>query len=61
MPKMIGSLEASEMLGVDRATVTRWALDGRLAYQRLPGETGAYLFDLAEVEKLRDELAAATA
>jgi excisionase family DNA binding protein len=60
MPQMIGSLEASQILGVDRATITRWALEGRLAYQRLPGQTGAYVFDRADVEKLAREKAAAS-
>ncbi len=60
MPQMIGSLEAARILDVDRATVTRWALEGRLAHQRLPGQTGAYVFDRADVEKLAKQKAAAS-
>jgi len=58
MPKMIGTAEASEILRIDRSTVTRWYLDGKLPGQKLPGQTGAYVFDLADVEKLRDKILA---
>lgn len=61
MGNMIGSAEAAEILGVSRATVLRWAdadRDIRLPGHKLPGETGAYVFDRADVEALRDELAA---
>ena len=59
MPKMIGTAEAARILSVDRATITRWYLSGKLPGQKLPGQTGAYVFDLADVEKLRDDLASA--
>lgn len=59
MENVIGTVEAAEVLGVDPATVTRMAKDGRLASRKLPGATGAYVFDLADVQRLR-ELRAAT-
>ena len=38
--------QVAETLKVDRRTVTRWAESGRLTVAlRLPGETGALLFD----------------
>jgi excisionase family DNA binding protein len=60
-PVLIGSGEAGEILGIDRATVTRWVKSGRLRSQKLPGESGAYVFDRAAVEQLRDEIAAKAA
>ena len=59
---MIGSDEASELLGVHRATLLRWVADGRLKpVHQLPGPNGAYLFRRADVEKLRDDIAAKAA
>lgn len=59
MQNVIGTTEAAEVLGVDPATITRMAKDGRLTGRKLPGATGAWVFDLADVERLRDELASA--
>jgi excisionase family DNA binding protein len=43
---IIGVAEAAEILGISVATVTRWAQNGKLpAIRKLPGWTGAYLFD----------------
>ncbi len=64
MGNMIGAAEAADILGVSRATLLRWAgeeEDAKLPGQKLPGETGAYIFDRAVVEQLRDELAAEVA
>ncbi len=59
-PDVIGSAEACKILGRDRSTLTRWVESGRLDYWvKMPGETGAYLFERHVVEALRDELAAA--
>lgn len=56
---LIGSAEAADLLGIDRATFNRWAAGGRIeAAHVMPGATGARLFDKAVVEKLRDDLAA---
>jgi excisionase family DNA binding protein len=61
MENVIGTTEAAEVLDVDPATVTRMVKDGRLTARKLPGATGAYVFDLAVVERLRDARTAAAA
>lgn len=48
---LITSAEVGELLGVDRATVTRYAVEGTLRSQKLPGRTGSYLFDRTDVEQ----------
>ena len=58
MGNTIGAAEAADILGVSRATVLRWAADETLRSQKMPGETGAYLFERSDVEELRDDLAA---
>lgn len=55
---LIGTREAADILGVDPATVTRLANDGKLAHTKLPGQTGAFVYERADVEALRDERAA---
>jgi hypothetical protein len=57
-PTLVGSDEASEMLGVHRATFLRWVADELIkpAHQ-LPGSNGAYLFYQADVIALRDKRA----
>ena len=53
---LIGATEAAEILGVSRATVSRWVTEEKLQpAQKMPGETGAYLFRRAEVERARRE------
>jgi excisionase family DNA binding protein len=52
---LIGTAEACEILGKDRATVTRWVEKGKLTSHKMPGRTGAHLFDRQEVEALRDQ------
>lgn len=48
--------EAADILRVNRKTVLRRMAAGLLKpTQKLPGETGAYLFDRAEVERLAVE------
>ena len=56
---LISTTEAMAILKVRRSTVISWADKGRLKSIKMRGETGAYLFDRADVERLRDELAAA--
>lgn len=58
---LIGSAQAAEVLGIDKSTLTRWIIAGKVAAEKLPGDRGAYVLDAAEVEQLRDDLAAATA
>ena len=42
-------------MGVRAATVTRWHRDGTLtAVRKLPGTTGALLFDARDVDRLRE-------
>jgi excisionase family DNA binding protein len=51
---LIGSAEACERLGIDRSTLTRRIARGQItAVQKLPGETGAYLFEAAEIERAK--------
>lgn len=57
MPKtdelMIGVTETAAILGISPVTVTRWAKTGKLPYLRkLPGKTGAFVFDSAVVRRL---------
>lgn len=52
-PRLIGTTQAAQRLGVDRATVTRMVADGRLAPAgKLPHRNGAFLFDPRDVDKL---------
>ena len=44
----------AELGGIDRSTLTRWVQSGRIAPARkLPGRTGAYLFDPTEVQRVK--------
>lgn len=55
-PDLIGSAEACQILGINRSTLTRWVATDRITYWvKLPGETGAMLFDRAVVETLAAE------
>jgi excisionase family DNA binding protein len=50
---LIGSDEASKILGVHRATFLRWVEDEVIKpVHQLPGPNGAYLFDRSAVETL---------
>lgn len=56
---LIGTQEAAAILGVSHRTVKRLAQKGKLAHAvKMPGETGAYLFNRADVEALAAEAAA---
>lgn len=56
---LVPSAEACELLFCDRSTLTRWVKAGRLAPAlRLPGTTGAYLFNRSDVVRLAAERAA---
>lgn len=56
---LIPSVEATELLGVGRSTLTRWVQSGRLPEARkLPGKTGVRLFHRSDIERLRDEIEA---
>jgi excisionase family DNA binding protein len=48
---LLTTRQAAERLGVDRGTVSRAAAAGRLpAAGKLPGRTGAYLFDVEVID-----------
>jgi excisionase family DNA binding protein len=50
---LIGSVEAAELLGVDRSVLTRLVQSGKLARaHKLPGENGAALYNRSDVEAL---------
>lgn len=54
--EIIGADEASDILGIDRSTLTRWVTAEKVTpLQKLPGEKGAYLFRRAHIEKLAAE------
>jgi excisionase family DNA binding protein len=56
---LIGSAEACELLGIDRSTLTRWvAQDKILAAQKMPGQSGAFLFERSEVLRRKAVVAA---
>lgn len=59
-PAEITTREAADILGYSSSsTVNRMVREGRLyPTRKLPGKTGAMLFDLAEIEALRDLAAA---
>lgn len=63
-PDLIGTSEAAERCNVDRTTFFRWVQLGQITpVQKLPGRTGALLFDSADVDALiakRNALAAET-
>lgn len=55
---LIGSAEACRLLGIDKATLTRWVSQDRLEpAHKLPAKNGAFLFNRADIERLRDEIA----
>ncbi len=61
---VVNTGEACGMLGgVNRSTLKRWVDEGKITpLRKLPGWTGGYLFDRAEVERFAAERAkAATA
>ena len=54
---LIGSAEAAELLGIDRATISRWVAAGRLTPAgKIPGLTGARMFHRKDVEALRERI-----
>lgn len=50
---LIGTTEAARRCGVDRSTFFRWVQLGRIvAVSKMPGTTGALLFDPDDVDAL---------
>lgn len=60
---VLGSIEASKILGIDRATLTRWVASGRITPigriggNGTSGKNAAFVFDEADVLALRDKIA----
>lgn len=56
-PDFITTAEACDMLGgINRSTLKRWVDAGVITpVRKLPGDTGAYLFHLADIEHLAAE------
>jgi len=49
----VGTVAACDLLGIDRSTLVRWVQSGRItAALKMPGATGSYLFERAEVERI---------
>lgn len=49
--ELIGSSEAASIIGVSRATLTRWVQSGEIEpAKKLPGLTGAALFERADID-----------
>lgn len=56
---LLTSAETVAALGIERSTLSRWVASGRIAPAvKLPGLRGPYLFDPAEVARVRAEVAA---
>jgi len=55
-PDLIGTVEAAELIGRSVPHMKRLAASGRVPPAlKMPGRTGAYLFDRAVVEAYRDQ------
>ena len=58
MAKLIGSAEASAILGIDRSVLLRRVTSGAIVpVQKLPAATGAYLFDHDEIAQMAESAA----
>lgn len=57
----IGIRDAVAILNRPKRTVIHWVTTGQLPAQKLPGLTGAYVFDRAEVERFAETRNKATA
>lgn len=57
----LSTAEACEELGgIDRSTLSRWVALGTIKpLHKLPGRNGAFLFDRAEVERVKKARSAA--
>ena len=51
----LGVAEVAAILHKDRRQIIRMIRRGELAATKMPGHTGAYLIERAEVEALRDD------
>lgn len=56
---LLTTRDAAERLDVHESTIHRWVRSGRLTIaDRGPGETGALLFDPAEIDRAANQAAA---
>jgi excisionase family DNA binding protein len=55
-PELLNSSQVAEILGISLNTVLRRVTDGTIAATKLPGQTGAYVFERTEVERVKAEL-----
>lgn len=52
---LLATVEAAQVIGVERSTLSRWIDSGRITpAHKLPGVNGAHLFRRSEVERVRD-------
>lgn len=55
-PRYLTTPEVASRLGVSRRSISRWAQHGKLEpLHHNPGQTGAYLFDAAQIDAMADE------
>lgn len=55
MSELIRAVEAAELLGVNRSTLTRWVAAGHITPAvKAPGYKGILLFDRADIEAHKD-------
>lgn len=60
-PDLLGTVQAAELIGIERSTLTRWSENGRITRaMKLPGKAGTVLFHRSEVERVAAEYAAIT-
>lgn len=58
-PTLLNSAEVCTQLSIDRSTLSRWVQSGRIAPAvKLPGLRGPFLFEPAEVDRVKAEAAA---
>lgn len=52
-PELIGSADVCALLGIERSTLIRWVQLGQVkAAIKMPGKSGAYLFDAEYIAQL---------
>ncbi len=52
---LLATVQVCERVGIDRSTLSRYVKEGRIApAMKLPGRTGAMLFNPADVDTLND-------
>jgi DNA-binding transcriptional MerR regulator len=51
--QLMTASEVAAAFGRDTRTISRWTREGRLTpTTKLPGKTGAYLYDASQIQKL---------